>query len=299
MSAALSEVIRRTARPLTPLPTRESPRLTYIPDVRAVLFDIYGTLLVSACGELELTVPDVRGQLLADALRAMSITPPTACGAATEWLHEAIRQAHAEARRQGVDAPEVDIRTIWQAVWRRWSAAERTLPPHVDVERLALEYELRVNPVWPMPHAKECLRTLKRRGLFAGLVSNAQFFTPLLLTTLLEQPLSEAGLAVDLQFYSYEHGWAKPSTYLYELARQQLQERGISPPQVLLVGNDMRNDVWPAARLGFRTALFAGDRRSLRWRRGDPDVADCRPDLVVVNLSELLACLSPDISQRV
>ena len=53
----------------------------------------------------------------------------------------------------------------------------------------------------------------------------------------------------------------------------------------------MRNDILPASQIGFRTALVATDRRSLRLREGDPSVAHVTPDLVVTNLSDLVDCV--------
>jgi putative hydrolase of the HAD superfamily len=50
----------------------------------------------------------------------------------------------------------------------------------------------------------------------------------------------------------------------------------------------MRNDIRPAKAAGFQTALFAGDRRSLRKR---PDDACCRhllPDMIVTDLRQLI-----------
>jgi len=47
--------------------------------------------------------------------------------------------------------------------------------------RLAVEYECRVNPVWPMPAALETIETLRARGFRLGIVSNAQFYTPLII----------------------------------------------------------------------------------------------------------------------
>jgi putative hydrolase of the HAD superfamily len=46
-----------------------------------------------------------------------------------------------------------------------------------------------------------------------------------------------------------------------------------------------------AGRVGFRTALFAGDARSYRPRQGDPRVESVVPDLVITSLSMLLSCL--------
>ena len=47
----------------------------------------------------------------------------------------------------------------------------------------------------------------------------------------------------------------------------------------------------PASRVGFRTALFAGDRRSLRPREGDPRTAGVVPDLVITEMRSLLDCV--------
>jgi putative hydrolase of the HAD superfamily len=79
---------------------------------------------------------------------------------------------------------------------------------------------------------------------------------------------------------------------MYRLAVDSLSKRGISPESVLYVGNDMRNDIAPAARCGFRTALFAGDARSLRLRPDEPLCDGVNADIVVKELADLLHCLS-------
>ncbi|MCL1812348.1 MAG: hypothetical protein FWG29_02365, partial [Treponema sp.] len=55
----------------------------------------------------------------------------------------------------------------------------------------------------------------------------------------------------------------------------------------LYIGNDMKNDITGAAGEGFTTALFAGDRRSLRLREDDPACAGKRPDMVLRDLQTL------------
>ncbi|MGA0334565.1 MAG: HAD family hydrolase [Kiritimatiellia bacterium] len=82
---------------------------------------------------------------------------------------------------------------------------------------------------------------------------------------------------------------AKPSLRLYQNLLEKLKE--IKPEECLFVGNDMLNDVMPAQRVGMRTALFAGDRRSLRLRSGDSRVQGVEPDLVLTHLNQLMECL--------
>lgn len=101
----------------------------------------------------------------------------------------------------------------------------------------------------------------------------------------------ELGLEPELQIYSYEHLHAKPGSRLYSLAAERLDARGIEAAESLYVGNDMLNDIMPAHRIGFRTALFAGDSRSLRLRTGDPRVEGVEPDLIVTRLVEICQCI--------
>jgi putative hydrolase of the HAD superfamily len=65
------------------------------------------------------------------------------------------------------------------------------------------------------------------------------------------------------------------------------QQYGILPEDTLYVGNDMLNDIWPAAQCGLKTSLFAGDQRSLRLRETDPRCSDLEPDVIITKLSQL------------
>ena len=53
----------------------------------------------------------------------------------------------------------------------------------------------------------------------------------------------------------------------------------------------MLNDIAAAAAVGFCTALFAGDQRSLRLRTNDKRVGNVQPDLVLTELPQLIDCL--------
>jgi putative hydrolase of the HAD superfamily len=127
--------------------------------------------------------------------------------------------------------------------------------------------------------------------LAVGIVSNAQFYTPLVLEHLLKRDLKSLGISPEMQVYSYRLGHAKPSPMLFDAARRSLATLDISPRQTLYVGNDMLNDVWAARQAGLQTALFAGDARSLRRRSDDPRCRDLEPDLVITDLGQLAALL--------
>ncbi|MEN1680903.1 MAG: HAD family hydrolase [Planctomycetota bacterium] len=282
------ETIAQRSNPLAPQPTGAEPRLPRLDDTRAVVFDIYGTLLISGSGDISLTSGAAKGSAATEALQAVGVDG-AAGEAILETLHEQIHASHAATRESaGVEFPEVDIVDIW-----RKTLASRDLKlADGELPRLATEYECRVNPVWPMPGLVDVLAAIKRAGLPMGIVSNAQFFTPLAMEQLTGQTLGELGFVEDLCVWSFAHLRAKPGAELYAMAAERLAGHGIQPGETLYVGNDMRNDIAPAAGLGFRTALFAGDARSLRLREGDPMVAGVAADAVVTELPQLLRILS-------
>ena len=107
----------------------------------------------------------------------------------------------------------------------------------------------------------------------------------------LGRDLEGLGFWPDLQVYSYQEREGKPSTALYEKLATRLQAHAITPRETLYLGNDRRNDVWPAQQVGFKTVLFAGDQRSLRWRRDDERLANVQPDAVINGLWELTTLL--------
>lgn len=217
-----------------------------------MLFDIYGTLLVSNAGS---THPD-------------------------PVLREAIARAHAASPHP---FPEVDIREIHAALLPELSPAE--------VEALAMEQECLLNPVEPMPGAVETLQSLRAAGVAIGLVSNAQFYTVPVLERTLGASLGDLGIDPALCHFSYVVKRAKPDLVLFQAARDILTQRGVPAEAVLYVGNDVLNDIDPAREVGFRTALFAGDPRSLRLHGRSQENAGA--DWIVMDLCEIPGFISP------
>jgi putative hydrolase of the HAD superfamily len=293
----LVERMRERLRPLLPQPTGIEERLVPFPGVRAVLFDVYGTLFVSESGDLGGTFEIGRSAAaLAAALESAGISGDLVVagrrGAAL--LEQEIGAAHERRRREGCNDPEVDIRAVWKAVLETL-VAEGLVAGETGIatiRRCAVEYECRVNPVWPMVDLWQLLEALGRKNLVLGIVSNAQFYTPLLLRLFLGAPLDRAGFDEDLCAWSYEILEAKPSVALFRAPLERLERRyGIRPEAALYVGNDMLNDMRAAQQVGLKTALFAGDRRSYRPRLDDERCAGIVPDAVLTDLARLPALL--------
>ena len=269
--------IRKRLRPLVPIPTGSEESTAPLPNLRAVIADIYGTLFVSGSGDIGVAAATDNHIALVESLHAAGL--PGDAAQVEDWV-AAVRASHADARGRGIAHPEVDVRTIWREVVSTPVTREQ-----IDV--LAVEYECRVNPVWPMPGLADVLTILRQRGLLLGIVSNAQFYTPLLFEACLGQPHPRLGFADPLCVWSYRQREAKPAPGMFAPVVEELHRLGIPPEQAVYVGNDMLNDIRTASRAGFRTCLFAGDRRSLRLREDDDRCRGLHPDRVITTLHQL------------
>ena len=270
--------VQRYLHLLAPRPTSLEPQGTLKEKVKCVLFDIYGTLFISGSGDIGLAdknspkIEEINHLLTRHTIRK---SPQILLD---EFYH-AIKTRHQDLRNAGVDFPEVNIDRIWMKVL---STDDIRI-----VRQFAVEFELIVNPVYPMPNLAKMLSACRQRNKLMGIISNAQFYTPHLFKWFLASDLKDLGFDPGFVFYSYRFEVAKPSPVLFKLAADKLKARGIPPSRVLYLGNDMLNDIYPAQSTGFQTALFAGDERSLRLRSDDPRCKKLTPDLVITDLIQL------------
>ena len=288
--------IRDLCAPLDPVLTGAASRLDRLEGIRCVLFDMYGTLLVSGSGDVGTAAAVDSAEALEGALVSAGVVPAEEHVArrGVELLGRFVRAAHTRRLDKGAECPEVDIRDIWRQVL--FALRQQRLIDGGEDEKtmlkVAVEYECRVNPVWPMPGMKTVLDQLLGRPVRLGIVSNAQFYTPLVIEAVAGCRYEELGFDPALCSWSYRVGEAKPSVSMFVDVLQRLErEHDVRPPGVLYVGNDMRNDVWTASRAGCRTALFAGDKRSLRMREDDERCRGVKPDVIAVRLEEISECV--------
>jgi len=288
---SLISTIQELSGQLDPIPTDTALKLPRISDIRCVLFDVYGTLMVSGVGDISHSSEDDRNAAIRDVVTECGFRLLPSEADPDARLKSIILRHQDLQRRKGTDYPEVDIREVWLEFLPPGSSP--LMDTHTAaIEDLSIRFELKVNPTWPMPQLARTLESLREAGLLQGIVSNAQFFTPMLFEAYLEQSLEILGFTENLCQWSYAHKVAKPSRFLYQLnADILLKHHQIHPQQVLYVGNDMLNDITPARSVGFKTALFAGDKRSLRLRKSDPRTLDTTPDLVIDSLPQILSCI--------
>jgi len=280
---SFDELIRTNSKPMKIISSGAVKEGAPKSAIKAILFDVYGTLFISRAGDISIARQESgksRSEI-ADLLTRYNIKqdPSVFMG---QFL-SVIERTKDELKNAGIDYPEVDIEKIWQMI-----------TGFEDIElvrRFAIEYELAVNPVYPMPQAEELLSFCKGKRIPMGIVSNAQFYTSHLFSSLMGGNLEDLGFSSDLLFFSYVYGYCKPSLVLFERAAEALVRKYVPVKHALFVGNDMMKDIYPAQKMGFQTALFAGDKRSLNMREGHEMVRGVSPDMIVTDLSQIMDVL--------
>lgn len=274
-----------------PMETHVEPCLQRLPGIKAVLFDIYGTLVISGSGDVGSADAAGHDSFIRQTFDELGLLGRLVSVPNADSLRRKIQQLNLERCDSSCPNPEVDI----VEVWRRVLAEHGWVTSPVEIElvvKIATRYEALANPTWPMPDAAEVLQQLSQASLFLGIVSNAQIFTPRLVSNLLGQDrLEEGGFDLGLCVFSNRYRQAKPGPRLFDVLLQGLSSRGILPNEAVYVGNDMLNDIWAATEAGLRTAWFAGDRRSCRPRQDDSRCQKVYPDLVLTDLMQLPECL--------
>lgn len=227
---------------------------------RAVIFDIYGTLLIAPSGGVN--ADPLIDPVLREIIRNAGFHPPTS---PSSELHAAMLRHHGASDAR---FPEIDLRTLWREIL--------SLDRDQNVQELVIELEEGWHPSQWMPGAAQTIAWLARRSVSLGILSNAQCNTLPSLGSIADL------FAPELTILSYQQGIAKPSPALFETIRERLQGRRILPEETLFIGNDPRHDILPAAAVGFQTALFTGHPDS--WRPGD-----CHPTYLLKNWADLRA----------
>lgn len=280
-------------------------------DIRAIICDVYGTLVNYWRPGFE--TKESRAQKIEESFKKISdrfgMTPflaelnPAERPEKTlsDFYNGLIALNHEKAAKKGVAFPEVKIEDIWSLIIlilkrRGYNPSHYLHCSESEFSRyLAFTYNFLSLGRQLYPGIVTTLERLKASNIVIGIVSNAQFYTPIDLTLFIreqsEQQIDDFSelFESDLTFFSYEYGVAKPNQLMFRKLFDALYEYHILPSQTVFVGNDLRVDIQPAIEAGMRTALFTGDKESLYTHDlGDSVV----PDITFQNWEELPSKIS-------
>ncbi len=281
------------------------PHLVRLPDVRAVLWNVYGTLLAIPGGELwfEHPKPVIMSMVLEKTIQefkmwgSMSRKP----GQPSEYMGQIYSNVLLEQRSfpsGGEKHPEVGADRVWEAILKKLLQKDYKFDAgfygslNEYSRKVAYFFHASLQGTGCYPGSAETLRSIKDQGLIQGLLADGQCFT----TVQLQRGLTAQDPALRLDevidsnriTLSCDVRGQKPSERLFRSALDPLREKGIEPGQVLHIGSRLTQDIVPARRLGMRTALFAGDKASLQatpeqMQKG----SSSRPDVLLTELNQL------------
>jgi FMN phosphatase YigB (HAD superfamily) len=227
--------------------------------IRAVIFDIYGTLL-----EVGPPPPDADARwqrLCRDLLHTEPRLGRLDFSLATSRV---IARLHQAARDRGIPWPEVHWPSVVAEV-----LPELAQLPRPNQEEFLFRHIQTGHTTSMTEDTAAALRSLKERASLLGIASNAQAYT----LRELEEALATQALDMhlfehDLCFWSFEHGFSKPDPHVFQILTARLAARGIHPAEILMVGDRFDNDITPAQAHGWQTwqvgASEDGDWASLR-----------------------------------
>ncbi len=299
-----------------PLPPKlEVPKATAylkpLPEVRAVAWNVYGTLLRIADGDLLFEVPEeLRMQIALEKVDAefkMWNSMYRKPVAPWKYLHEQLgkfleRQRMASTKQKG-DVPEVKCSQAWRQILDQLQEKDYEYDAEFygDLdelsEKVAYFYHRSLQGLEAAPQALAALETVARGDFQQALLADAQPFTLVQLLRCLKAqgPLPPLGELFNTSLFvlSYQQEVRKPSKFLYQTFIDRCREEGIEPNQILYVSSRLSNDLAVAKSLGMRTALYAGDKLSMEATKEEVADQKLRPDRLLTELSqigELLGC---------
>ena len=275
--------------------------------IKAVAWDVYGTLLRITDGELLFQHPQqMRMEVALDKTvqefkmwNSMSRKP----GAPWEYMLQLYTRAYDDLRMAGSgrkgDLTEVDAAKLWRKVLEKLEKNEYEYDAsfYGDLDdlgaKIAFYFHSSLQGVEAAADALPALTAVKNAGLPQGIIADGQCFTLVQLLRGLESqgtlpPLFDPELVT----LSYQEGVRKPSKSLYLTALERFRKYDIGPENVLYVSARLREDLAVAKTVGLRTALYAGDKVSLRAAGTDLKDPAVKPDRLMTELVQIREILS-------
>ena len=262
-------------------PKRELPKATAylkpLPEIRAVAWNIYGTLLRIADGDLLFEVPqELRMQIALEKVDAefkMWNSMYRKPVAPWKYLHERYakflkRQRMASTKQKG-DVPEVISSEVWRQILAQLEEKEYEYDAEFygDAdelsEKIAYFYHANLQGVEAAPNALQALETVAQGDFQQGLLADAQPFTLVQLLRCLKAqgPLRPLGdlFQAPLMVLSYQQEVRKPSKTLYQqIPAAAAGSRGSSQTRFSTSVPGCPDDLAVAKSFGYSHGLVCG-----------------------------------------
>lgn len=291
-----------------PKPVSANPSAKLLPGIRAVLWDVYGTLL---------RVSDGRFTLFPDEEARLQIALDKTIHEFNMWNHmyrkpgppwqsiiglykNTIERQAMQAAAKG-DFTEVNLVHTWGALIMKLFEKEYSYDEgqYGDLdefsEKVAYFFHSCLQATEARSGAALAMSDIAASGLTQGFLSDGQSFT--LVQTL--RALSKQGELPPLYqlfrpqslILSYDAGVRKPSKSLFTEAVQQMRSLGIQPQETLHISCRLSTDLVPARAAGMKTALLVAEKSGLEVSSDVLKDPTTRPDRLLTELAQLRGVL--------
>ena len=284
-----------------PVPVKAKPAIDPLPGIKAVLWDVYGTLLRTPDGGFTLFPdPEVRLQVALEKTihefnmwNSMYRKPgPPWQSMINQYRDYCERLGMVATKRRG-DYTDVNLVHVWRAVLSRlfdkeYVYDEDVLGDEDDLStKIALFFHSNLQATEARAGVLRAITDLRESGVHQALLADAQPFTLVQLT----QALTTQGISDSIfQFFppqnnvlSCDFGIRKPSKSLFEQAVARMSQLRIEPSQIL------KTDLVPAKNAGMKTALLASEKTGLEAPSELIKDPATRPDRLLTDITQISA----------
>ena len=280
--------------------------------IKAVLFDVYGTLIASSVIDWEdLQAPNKTAHyIFKQVADEFDFTASLKKLNPDEKTDEILRKLFFKEMdkesnkfiKKGIEYPEVNMEIVWKNIVEKLIKRGYKYDESTYGNLNEFGFKVSFFQAFSMetktfyPEVTETLKSLNGRGIKLGIVSNAQFFTIFDILRQLnlqsEEKINNLNELFEekLTIFSFEYNESKPSTTLFKKAFAACKKKGIREEEIAFVGNDLLKDIWTAkqASSSIKTILFAADKNGLKLRKKDKRCRDVKPDAVITSMDQLL-----------
>ncbi len=286
-------------------PAKATPYLKPLTAIKAVSWNVYGTLLRIADGDLLFQHPQaIRMEVALDkTIQEFNMWNSMTRKPGKPWeymlqkyVHALEEQQMASSGRMG-DKVEVNSAKLWLKLIGMLDKKDYEYDTSIygDMEafseKVAYFFHSALQGVEAAPNAHAALSAVAGVGLRQALLADAQPFT----VAQLIRALREQGpvAAVDSLFqpalhtFSYLEGVRKPARTLFLRAMDRFNKLGLEPENILYVSSRVRGDLAIAKSLGMRTALYAAEKLGLQADSEDMKDHHLKPDRLLTDLVQV------------
>jgi FMN phosphatase YigB (HAD superfamily) len=286
-----------------PEPAKAKPYLPTLTGIKAILWEVYGTLLSITGGELlfehpQKLVTDVALDKTISEFKmwaSMSRKP----GQPAEYMKVIFDKVRLDLQALGGREryPEMLSDRIWEEIIKKLMQKEYTFNAaffgslNEFSRKVAYFYHASLQGVAAQPNALQAMRFAADCRLSQGLLGDGQCFTAAQLSRALRihdpSATFDEWVPASHRFLSADVKAKKPSETLFRHALAGLATKGIQPGEILHIGTRLTRDIAPAKKHGMKAGLYVGDKASLDAKAELLKDPAHRPDVLLTDLAQV------------